>query len=559
MARHFLYLTNFLLTSFIVDGSRITAKESFSTSDPNVRDFERHLVKHRRSPIHLVLDLTEEDYRSETIPHVRGADQEAILNRRLGQIYRNSPYRHAIVQGREPEGRRDDRVLYHGVPNADLVKPWLAIIERLEVPLSGIYSAPVLSGLLLQTLDVFFPHTLLVSLSSGHGLRQTYFQNKHVKFSRLTQLQSSEDEGFGVQVAQECSKTWQYLDSLRFLSGDDQLEVCILVPKELRAEVGRAIKDYPLLQFRILEMDDVASALKLKHWQDGQFADELLVSLFARSRIQNHFAQPDQTRVARLQRFGVGLHALSATLLAGSAIGAVVMLAKAQQLSMDAERMQSQSASLGRQYQSLMSQMQTAQVSADTSRDAASFAAEFLEPTTSPSSILTMVSKVLSRHPEINVVGIGWKRSVDENAKAPDSQSPERNPLPVRTESSSSTSDTRDSAGTGGLVSTIVNQLQGNSSDVVVPGTDFQIVVLDATTGPFTGNYRELLDKMNAFVADLGRLPGSKATLMTPPLDIRPEASIRARLTDSQTVASQVPFKVRLVVSRTPSELHRGK
>ena len=32
-------------------------------------------------------------------------------------------YRHAIVQGREDEGRRDDRVLFHAVTNAELIHP----------------------------------------------------------------------------------------------------------------------------------------------------------------------------------------------------------------------------------------------------------------------------------------------------------------------------------------------------------------------------------------------------------------------------------------------------
>ena len=107
MAKHFLYLTNLFLTSYIVDRGRIVTKEQFSTLDSSTRDFERYLVKHRKYSVHLVLDLTEEDYRAETIPHLRGADQDAVLARRLGQIYRNSPFRHAIVQGREAEGRRE--------------------------------------------------------------------------------------------------------------------------------------------------------------------------------------------------------------------------------------------------------------------------------------------------------------------------------------------------------------------------------------------------------------------------------------------------------------------
>ena len=35
-------------------------------------------------------------------------DRDAILQRKLTQIFRSTPYRHAMLQGRETEGRRDD-------------------------------------------------------------------------------------------------------------------------------------------------------------------------------------------------------------------------------------------------------------------------------------------------------------------------------------------------------------------------------------------------------------------------------------------------------------------
>ena len=84
------------------------------------------------------------------MPHLRGGDREAVLGRKMAQLYRASTFRHAIVQDREAEGRRDDRVLYHAITNPDLLKPWLVAIEQAEVPLEGIYSSAVLSVRLLK-------------------------------------------------------------------------------------------------------------------------------------------------------------------------------------------------------------------------------------------------------------------------------------------------------------------------------------------------------------------------------------------------------------------------
>lgn len=239
MAKHFLYLTNERLTCLLWRGGRFVAKDHFPARNPYSLEFERYFARYKGIPAYLILDLTEEDFRVETIPHLRGSDQTAVLTRKLGQIYRGTPFRHALIQGRETEGRRDDRVLYHGISNPDLVRPWLDVMTKLDVPLEGIYSAPVLSGQLLKTLDVFFTHTLLVSLLSGDGLRQTYFHNKQIKFSRLTPLEQQGELPFGQQVAEETSRTWQYLDSLRYFSADDTLEVCLLVhPKDRK--IGRA-------------------------------------------------------------------------------------------------------------------------------------------------------------------------------------------------------------------------------------------------------------------------------------------------------------------------------
>ena len=71
------------------------------------------------------------------MPHVGARDREAILERKLTQIFRNVPYRHAQLQGRETEGRRDDRVLYTAVTNPEVLRPWLEIQPYGRLPGHG--------------------------------------------------------------------------------------------------------------------------------------------------------------------------------------------------------------------------------------------------------------------------------------------------------------------------------------------------------------------------------------------------------------------------------------
>jgi len=97
MARHFIYLTNTRLVSMLARGRRIAARREFAISGAGAEEFNRYLATLRRVPTHILTDLAEEDFRLDTVPHVGAGDREAIFNRRLTQIYRNSPFRFAAL------------------------------------------------------------------------------------------------------------------------------------------------------------------------------------------------------------------------------------------------------------------------------------------------------------------------------------------------------------------------------------------------------------------------------------------------------------------------------
>src|SRR5512135_1661861 len=157
MAARFLYLTNSQLVAMATRGKRIGARREFGVTAEGVAQLEAWLAEDAAVPVHLFTDLAEEDFRLDTIPHVGPRDRDAILARKLAQMFRNTPYRHAVVQGREPDGRRDDRVLYTAITNPEVLRPWLEAIERLQAPLGGIYSAAVFSSAMLEALDLLFP------------------------------------------------------------------------------------------------------------------------------------------------------------------------------------------------------------------------------------------------------------------------------------------------------------------------------------------------------------------------------------------------------------------
>src|SRR5688572_23559826 len=298
MARHFIYLTNTRLVSIVTRGKRIAARREFAVSGAGAEEFNRYLATVKRVPTHILTDLAEEDFRLDTVPHVGAGDRDAIFNRRLTQIYRNTPFRHAALQGREADGRRDDRVLYTAVTNPEVLRPWLDVIERLHVPLAGIHSVALLSGALLEELDLESPHTLLVTFSPGEALRQTYFRGTEFKFSRLTPVDLEEGQTLGAMVAEETTRTWQYLDSLRHFAADDQLQVCVLMHSRDRAAIEPQLRGFAQIQYRVLDMDQVSAKLGLKPAPLSSSAEEVMVHLFLMSPTENHFASSELRRHA---------------------------------------------------------------------------------------------------------------------------------------------------------------------------------------------------------------------------------------------------------------------
>ena len=112
MAKHFLYLTNDKLVALVWKSGAIVERDVFGSTELGLPAFREYIARHRTVSTYVVTDLIEEDFRLDTVPHLRGNDQDAVLGRKLSQLYRASPFRHGIIQGRETEGRRDDKVLY---------------------------------------------------------------------------------------------------------------------------------------------------------------------------------------------------------------------------------------------------------------------------------------------------------------------------------------------------------------------------------------------------------------------------------------------------------------
>ncbi len=227
----------------------------FDASPEGFEYFGHYLDEVFNDPIYVLLDTTAEEYRLDTIPHVFGADRRAIIERKQDRMFRGTPYRYAEIQGREKEGRRDNNVMFSAVTNPDTIQPWLKILEEHKVPVAGVVSVPLLLQNNADVIPDMSGNALVFSLQSMSGLRQSFFKNKFLKFSRLVKMPRYGTESYAPIITEELVKVRRYLNSTHLLDQDKPLDIHFLGNKELLDELGKTHVNSSMVRYHMLDVE----------------------------------------------------------------------------------------------------------------------------------------------------------------------------------------------------------------------------------------------------------------------------------------------------------------
>jgi hypothetical protein len=536
-SRHFLYLTNTRLVSLETSRAQIVARREFAVSGAGIAEFERYVGHMEPAPVHIFTDLAEEDIRLDSVPHVGRRDRDAILARKLAQIFRNTPYRYAEVQGREADGRRDDRVMYTAITNPEVLRPWLEVLERLRLPLAGIHSTAVFSRVLLEELDLAFPHALLVTLSPGGFMRQTYFRDREIRFSRLTPIDLGAGQTLGGMIAEETTRTWQYLDSLRHFGGDDRLEVCVLLHPNDRPGVQGALRDFAQIQYRILDIEQVALKLGLKQPPLGSSAEEIFVHLFLIRKAENHFASEEQRRHDTLRRARTAIHRVALASLAlgvawaGWNVSRVLIGGDADQ------RLTQQLAGLNREYDEITKAMPSFGVGGTTMRDTVRFYDATIRRFPSVNGFALALSHVLGQHPEVRLTQLAWIATDDPKAVPPLKRSSAPANVPVQ-----AIGRDRDNTANAAPVAAAANGPFSSGR--------YEVALVEGTVHVANNDFRAALDDVQRVAADLSKLDGTTAEVVESPLDTRPTLELHGRHAEKEPASMDARFVLRVVRTR---------
>ena len=519
VARRAAYLTAERLIVYHWSGGRLAKSFVFATTGNGHAHFERYLQETPKVPTYMLVDIVEEEYRQDTVPHVMGGDRKAALELKRNRLFRGTPYTNALVQGRQSEGRRDDIVLLTGLVNPALIDPWVQLLEKHKAPLAGIYSAPVLGQELLKRLHVKTEHSLLVTLHSSGGIRQSFYTGPHLKLSRLARMPRLGSVPFLGYLLEEVERISRYLASIRVLPGEAPLDVYILAHGRPLEELQRGVKDTELNRFHILDIEAAASQLKMGQDVDTPFSDAVFSHLLLTTKPASHYTVSKQQRYFQLYQARLGIQGVAlGTLLAAILFSGMNFLTGVNFRQESELALQKANYYQGR-YEAAHAGLPTTPIPLADIKAAIDTVKAINAHRSTPGTMLETVSTALQAYPRLQVKKIDWVASLDANQTVGDA-----------------------AAATGAAGTAAEEPI----NDPAYP--HFQIAVVQGYIDPFDGDFRRALDEVNHFAEALRALPDVKRVkVLKQPLEIDPSASVQGG--SEQTKAEkEAEFEIKIVL-----------
>jgi hypothetical protein len=399
-------------------GGKLTELEHYDSDDDNFDRFHVFLENDHKTPFVIVTDVIEEDFRTENVAHVTGADRKALITRKLNNLFRTTRYRTARVIGREKEGRKDDRILFTALTKPDMFEPWVARILAQKVPILAVTSAAYVMEHFAQSLSMSnAPHLLVVNQEPNSGLRQTYLQKGRVIFGRLTPAGVSRSNSFAELLLEQCDQTRKYLERIKQLPYDAPLQVYVFTPKAFTEE-RESIQDLLHFKYRSIEELPLTRKINIERTQPGALAYSLVSGLRKRA-IPNVYAPDNTLRYLKIQRIRSALYTMSALAVLGAAIMVGPTLADAGSKLEQERQLNERIAPLLVQYEQLTERFPMTPIQSAQMEIVVETHDRIAEQVVRPNEVLASLSEGLEASPDLRISGLSW---VLEEASAPATQ-----------------------------------------------------------------------------------------------------------------------------------------
>jgi len=491
---------------------RIVELESFAHNEDGLASFREFMARHAATPVSMVVDASEEDYRAEALPHTRGTERKEIVARKLKQHYRNTPYAGAWLQDREKGKRREDRFLFAALTDPDLLTDWLRVLQGHALPLSGLYLLPTVSAGLAAKLHIR-TRNLAIAAHHDERLRITFLREGQLKFSRVTRTDNREADQVRF-FAGEISNTRLYLHALRMATLDERLTILLLDPQDALRDVADTImRDNPALRCLRLDAAQLEAKLRIGRQYLAASPDALYLQLLALHRGDGCIAPADATAQYRLYRTRRALYAACAGMGALAACGTGLNGWLTHGVRTQVHAVESQIGAYQNRYERLAANAAGAPVSGDVMKRAVDVAQRLRDNARNPGAMMAVLSQALESSPEIVLHEFGWTHATSDIQKGRDAGPVASNALP-----GTSSTARKQSAYVAGQIK------------------------------PFRGDYRAAITSINRFAESLRKVPAvAEVRILRMPLNISPSATLSGTTLDKTEGTATAEFDLVIV------------
>ncbi|MDK9705305.1 MAG: hypothetical protein OEL20_19440, partial [Sulfuritalea sp.] len=356
----------------------------------------------------------------EDLPYVQGGDRNALLQRRLVQYYYNTSLSAAISLGRAKDGRRDEKVLFAALTRIETFTPWLDTLRAAEIALVGVYSVPlVLAGCAPQLMGETGP-VLLVSLTRG-GVRQSFFDQGKLHFSRLSQLATHSLEEIGRTSADDSAKIFQYLVAQRQIPRGAALRTVVLAHAGQIPALQDFCRDTTELRFEFVDLVATARQQKLKDIPADSSADNLFIHCLATKTPAQQFAPANERRFYNLWRMRFALTSAAWVILAGCLLFAGKTALNLYDLRDTTEVTKALTAADTQRYNAILEGLPKVSITPDNLRALSARFETLQKRTPAMEPLLTHLSQALNEYPRVELTQLTWKIAdrLDTGPKTP--------------------------------------------------------------------------------------------------------------------------------------------
>lgn len=346
------YYSGYRLTVFHWINGKFAGNYYFDPTDTGREEFSHYLKKTPPVPSRVLVDVIEEDFRIESIPHVYGADRKALVQRQIERYFRSSGrYVCHLFHSRDTSGRRDDRVLLVALTNPEMLRPWLSQIAEADVPVRGIWSLPLLSTKILPRLNAKSGNVFLISQQVSSNIRLSHFKDGKLVSSRSTTI-NLDGTDYGHFIADQIEQTARFLANKRSIAFDEALNIHIITPDKYFDSVSTICVSAHLRNITVHRTREVEKKVATQG-VTGPYGNGIFAQLCTDDRYsRGHYGgTPD---------FAIYNRYLMGKALLGSAIALTVgSILLATWLYIDTQRMQTETREFGRQTADINHQYQT--------------------------------------------------------------------------------------------------------------------------------------------------------------------------------------------------------